>query len=275
MLGRFIAQYDAVYLLRVRLSMDIRQDWNYLMTTSARKFNAYLILGLAGFLGGGSLLAFMFFLFAGPVNLVNMELGETATLLLDVFLCLSFFAQHSTMIRGSFRRRLVRFLPVEYHGALYAIASGVVLSALVVFWQESADTLTAPKGIVRWLLRVVYFLSFAGVAWGMQALGSFDPFGFKPVLNRLRGVESRPSPFIVRGPYRWVRHPLYFFLLLMIWSCPDLTVDRLLFNVLFTGWMVIGSILEERDLVDTFGELYREYQRKVPMLIPCHIRPIR
>jgi protein-S-isoprenylcysteine O-methyltransferase Ste14 len=61
----------------------------------------------------------------------------------------------------------------------------------------------------------------------------------------------------------------------LIMACPDLTVDRLLFNVFFTVWMVIGAILEERDLVVTFGEAYRKYQRKVPMLIPYHIRAIR
>ena len=33
---------------------------------------------------------------------------------------------------------------------------------------------------------------------------------------------------VVRGPYRWVRHPLYLTTLLMIWSYPDLTADRLL-----------------------------------------------
>jgi protein-S-isoprenylcysteine O-methyltransferase Ste14 len=81
--------------------------------------------------------------------------------------------------------------------------------------------------------------------------------------------------FVVRGPYRWVRHPLYLFMILMIWSCPDLTSDRLLFNGLWTVWIAIGSIFEERDLVSEFGNAYREYQRKVPMLIPRHFHPIR
>ena len=55
---------------------------------------------------------------------------------------------------------------------------------------------------------------------------------------------------------------------MLIWSSPDLTLDRLLFNVLFTTWIVIGTLLEERDLVAEFNEAYRDYQRNVPMLIP-------
>ncbi|MCK7479628.1 MAG: hypothetical protein M0C28_21625 [Candidatus Moduliflexus flocculans] len=53
----------------------------------------------------------------------------------------------------------------------------------------------------------------------------------------------------ITGPYRLVRHPLYLLSIVMIWSCPDLTTDRLLFNLLWTGWIVVGAYLEERDLV--------------------------
>jgi protein-S-isoprenylcysteine O-methyltransferase Ste14 len=73
---------------------------------------------------------------------------------------------------------------------------------------------------------------------------------------------------VIWGPYRWVRHPLYLTTLLMICSHPDLTADRLLFNILFTVWILAGTVLEERDLVDAYGDDYREYQRAVPMLIP-------
>ena len=75
-------------------------------------------------------------------------------------------------------------------------------------------------------------------------------------------------PITVAGPYRWVRHPLYLFMILMIWSCPDLASDRLLFNLLWTVWIVIGSYFEEIDLVVEFGDAYREYQKNVPMLVP-------
>jgi hypothetical protein len=59
----------------------------------------------------------------------------------------------------------------------------------------------------------------------------------------------------------------------MIWSNPDLTLDRLLFNLIFTVWVIIAVMLEERDLVAAYGESYRNYQREVPMLIPWRIRP--
>ncbi len=232
------------------------------------KYTAYIVLSLAGLFGWGSLIAFMIFLFAGSLNLVNMGLNESGVLWLDAGLSLVFFIQHSGMVRRSFRQWLTRFIPEEYGSALYAIASGIVLLGVIVFWQESARIFITPHGLLRWLFRVVYLLSLVGFVWGVKTLKSFDPFGYKPILNRLRGKQPRQNPFVVQGPYRWVRHPLYFLMILMIWSCPDLTLDRLLFNALWTVWIAIGSFLEERDLIAEFGEPYRGYQRSVPMLIP-------
>jgi hypothetical protein len=54
----------------------------------------------------------------------------------------------------------------------------------------------------------------------------------------------------------------------MIWSCPDLTTDRLLFNGVWTVWIVFGAFMEERDLIAEFGDAYRAYQRRVPMFLP-------
>jgi protein-S-isoprenylcysteine O-methyltransferase Ste14 len=33
-------------------------------------------------------------------------------------------------------------------------------------------------------------------------------------------------------------------------------------------WIILGSYLEEKDLVTEFGERYRHYQKTVPMLLP-------
>jgi protein-S-isoprenylcysteine O-methyltransferase Ste14 len=233
------------------------------------------MLILTYLVGAASMLVWLVFLFHGSLNLVDLGMGEIAGLGLNALLSLAFFIQHSVMIRRSFRRWLAKLIRAEYNGALFTIASGVVLLILVVFWQKSAYVLATPQGIIRWLIRAVFFSSILGFYWCFCTLGFFDAFGLSPILNNLRGKDPPPMPFVVRGPYRWVRHPLYFFSLLLIWSCPDLSLDRLLYNILWSTWIIIGSVLEERDLVADFGEPYRDYQRKVPMLIPWRIRPVR
>lgn len=227
----------------------------------------YLIAAATCLLGGGSLVVFAHFLFFGTFSLVNFGLGPGRVLLFDAGLSLLFFLQHSGMVRRKFRGWLVRCTPEDSVAAVYAIASGVVLLAVVLLWQEGALLVAAPPGILRWSLRLLFCLTVAGFLWCGMSLKYFDPFGVGPLLGRI-SVKPEQVTLTITGPYRLVRHPLYLLSIVMIWSFPDLTNDRLLFNLLWTAWIILGAWWEERDLVEQFGNAYREYQRRVPMLLP-------
>jgi protein-S-isoprenylcysteine O-methyltransferase Ste14 len=229
------------------------------------------IMVVAGFVGRVSMVLFIIFLFIGSFDLIKMEFPEITVLAWDGMLSIVFFIQHSLMIRRSFRARFSNVIPSHYNDAVFTIFSSIVLATVVVFWQSSATVLYELQGFPRWIARGVFFLAIAGRGWGVYALKSFDPFGGAPIKAYLRGKQLRPQQFAVYGPYAFVRHPLYFLMLLLVWSCPDLTADRLLFNSIWTVWIYIGTVLEEKDLLSDFGDQYREYQRKVPMLIPWKI----
>jgi len=244
--------------------------------TNPEKIIAYLVLVIGSMLGSFSLLLFGVFLFGYSFTVTEFGFGSAGVLTWDAFLCLLFFFQHSAMIRKGFRQRLDVIVPAHFQGALYTAASGVVLIALVLFWQNSEQAIVSLQGTSRWMAYGVFFAALAGMMWGMYALHSFDAFGNQKILAQIRAAHVQDMPLAIQGPYRWVRHPLYFSTLLMIWSCPDLTLDRLLFNVLFTIWIVIGTVLEERDLLAEFQETYHDYQRRVPMLIPWKLhKPYR
>jgi protein-S-isoprenylcysteine O-methyltransferase Ste14 len=228
----------------------------------------HALLFVSGLAGGGSLGLFAWFLYWGSFDLLRLPLGSASALALDAALCLTFFVQHSGMIRRSYRRVLAKLAPEDYHGALYSIVSGVVLTMLVVGWQRVGPTLWDAHAWLRWTLRASFLAAILGFFLGTRALGDLDAFGLRPIRRRLRGGVARSRSLAAQGPYRWVRHPLYSFVLVMIWTSPTVTVDRLLFDLLFSAWIVISCHLEERDLVVEFGAAYRGYQRRVPMLVP-------
>lgn len=241
-------------------------------TRRASTVGAYALFASSGLLGGGSLLLFALFLFVGPLSLVDLGLGGGAALALDAALSLAFFVQHSTMTRSGFRGCLSRRVREEFHAAVYSAASGVVLLTVLILWQGPTRTLFVAPPPVRWGLQALFVLSLLGFAWAARALGPFDALGLRAIRLHIRGEQPPETRFAVRGPYRWVRHPLYFFALVLFWAHPVLTADRLLFNVMWTVWVFVGTVLEERDLVEVFGEPYREYQRSVPMLLPVRLR---
>jgi len=228
----------------------------------------YFVLTLSALLGGLSLLVFGLFLVLGPLEIVPLGLSLKAALVWDAGLCLAFFAQHSAMIRRRFRDRLGRWLPAHLQPALYSIASGTLLLLLVALWQRTPLVLLSVEGAPRWALRALVVAAAVVFLWAIRSLGSFDTFGLAPIRAHLRGTTPRNLPLAIRGPYRWVRHPLYGLFIVMAWTFPEVTADRLLFNVLFTAWIVLGTVLEERDLVRELGDSYRTYQTQVPMLVP-------
>ncbi len=238
------------------------------MTQRKHAAGAVFVAVLTGVLGAGSLVLFGVFLLSGAFGLVKLGLGDRNALLLDAALSLVFFLQHSMMVRRSFRARLGRVLPDNTHGVVYTLASAVALLLLVGLWQRTTASIYAAAGATWVLIAAVLALCFAGVLWGIRSLREFDAFGIQAFLSRARPDEAPPPKLAIAGPYRFIRHPFYAFGIVAFWAAPELSLDRLLLNCAFTGWIVLGAVLEERDLVSVFGEEYRRYQRTVPMFLP-------
>ena len=239
------------------------------------------LLVLACVLGGTGQLFYFAFVLCGPFGLIGLgnHLDEKNRLVLDGILSFCFFLQHSIMVRRSFKEQLSRRwgVPRPYHCAMYTTASGAALILQTVLWQaSSSQPFVSVQGVPRLLLRAVFVASVALTVWMMRSLNSSDFLGIKPFVDqRIRGGEEEVSKvfagnnkLVIRGAFQYVRHPGYLACIGMIWSFPDVTADRLLFNAIWTCWIIVGTCFEERDLIEDFGHDYKRYQTRVPMLVP-------
>jgi len=81
-------------------------------------------------------------------------------------------------------------------------------------------------------------------------------------------ARNDPARLVTSGFYRYVRHPLYTFTLVILWLMPVVTWNSLALVAGLTLYLYAGTLLEERKLVEEFGEPYLQYRRSTPMVIP-------
>ncbi len=194
-------------------------------------------------------------------------IGEAVVI--DSLLLGLFAVQHSGMARKTFKRWLTAFLPPAAERSTYVLASALLLLLLIwqwrpipaVVWAVSSEPVYSLLMALFWLGWIILFAS----TW---MIDHFDLFGLKQVYNHWRNSQAADPAFATPFFYRFVRHPIYSGLLLAFWSTPRMTVGHMLFAGLATAYIFIGIWFEERDLVTQFGEAYRDYRRRVPMIVP-------
>jgi protein-S-isoprenylcysteine O-methyltransferase Ste14 len=101
-------------------------------------------------------------------------------------------------------------------------------------------------------------------------IGHFELFGLRASYQYFIGEERGPHEFRQPMLYRYVRHPIMTGFLIAFWAAPVMTAGHLLFAAVTTAYILIAVQIEERDLVKYFGGAYRDYQDRVPMLLPWH-----
>jgi methanethiol S-methyltransferase len=199
----------------------------------------------------------------GPASSV----GEAITI--NLLLMTLFAVQHSLMARKKFKQWWTQYVPKPMERSTYVLLASLTL--LLLFWQwrpmpeilwqieepEMAATITA-LSLVGWLIALT----------STFLINHFELFGLWQVANNLSGLETPTPRFLTPLYYKFVRHPIYLGFVIAFWAAPTMSAGHLLFAAVTTAYIFIGISLEERDLVETFGDEYRRYRERVSMLLP-------
>jgi len=142
---------------------------------------------------------------------------------------------------------------------LFVLCGVLMLGSSVAEFFLRGERLYGPNFLVGWLCAAG---SFVIRRRAIAALGRFWSLH----------VEIRENHQIVRtGPFRWVRHPTYFSMILELLSVGlilNALYSLLIIPVVFLPVLAWRVRIEEAALVEKFGDAYRDYQRTTPALIP-------
>ena len=197
--------------------------------------------------------------------------GATSTALLINLVLLTIFAlQHSVMARPGFKKAWIRFVPKPIERSVYVLFASSAL--LLLFWQWRPMTglvWNVENLIGRILLQAVFAAGWLIVLLSTFMINHFELFGLRQVYHNSRGTEPPEMDFKTRAFYKFVRHPIMLGFIIAFWATPTMTIGHLLFAAVTTAYILVAIQFEERDLVGAHGETYKEYRRKVGMLVPA------
>jgi protein-S-isoprenylcysteine O-methyltransferase Ste14 len=190
-------------------------------------------------------------------------------LAINLALLVMFSVQHSGMARPGFKRWWTRLVPESAERSTYLLFSSVALGALFYYWEPMGGILwQVPEGNLRTAIIALYLFGWVLLLFSTFLIDHFDLFGLTQVWRRLTGRTYRAPQFHTPLLYKLVRHPLYVGWLTIFWAAPTMSAAHLVFALGSTIYILIAIYFEERDMADAFGDVYLDYKRRTPMLVP-------
>ena len=189
--------------------------------------------------------------------------------LVNIGLLLLFGVQHSIMARQGFKHAITRVIAWPVERSTFVLATTVILILLYTYWTPiPAIVWEVEPSFWSGLLIAGFYLGFGLVLLSTFLIDHFELFGLLQVWRNFRDEKAQPPSFKTPLFYNNIRHPLYLGFLIAFWSTPVMTAGHLLFSAIWTAYIFVAIGYEERDLVKLFGDQYRQYMARVPMILP-------
>jgi len=122
------------------------------------------------------------------------------------------------------------------------------------------------------IILIPQFLSLVAIIWVFKYICFKEFLGLDQII---RFIEKRYTTELdeeytlrIEGPYRYSRHPIYFFSITFLLFRSTMDLFYLTFFICMVAYFYIGSYYEEKKLVRQFGEVYNSYKKEVPRIIP-------
>lgn len=197
--------------------------------------------------------------------------------LIIIILFLLFGYSHSILASNKLKKKLAEQIgsKIAFYRLFYNTVSVIVFIILYAIAPKPSVIiydLNYPWDIV---ILIVQFFSLIGLIWAASGVKLWEFIGFAQIKRYYTGTynpKELDERYILKktGAFKYSRHPIYFFTILFLGFRPTMDFFYLVFFICLTGYFIIGSIYEEKKLVELFGDEYVQYQKNTSRLVPLN-----
>ncbi|MDC9724056.1 MAG: isoprenylcysteine carboxylmethyltransferase family protein [Urechidicola sp.] len=180
-----------------------------------------------------------------------------------------YFILHS-ILASNWIKQLIKNKLSTFYSFYRLTYNGVALITLILVLQFQGSITPIFFFQKTILLQIIGFLIIVlGAILGYLAFKNYSTAEFLG-LDYNKFPEENKDIINTSGFNSFVRHPLYFASLLLIWGyfIVNPNSNILIMNGVITAYLIIGTKLEEQKLIKEFGQQYKDYINQVPMLLP-------
>ena len=154
---------------------------------------------------------------------------------------------------------------------VYRLVFNVLAIALLVpiAWIMLAHTWPLVwqwHGAARVMSDVLAVLAALGFIWSLKYYDLQEFFGIRQWRGQVTQINEQEH-LKISPLHRFVRHPWYFFAMVLLWS-RDMDLAQLITSAMLSFYFIMGSRMEEKKLLVYYGERYQRYKQRVPGLFP-------
>ena len=192
-----------------------------------------------------------------------------------VILFFLFASSHSLLAAFDVKKRLTEKIgtKIAFYRMFYNVSSLIIFIA--VYYLSPKPNLVIydlqfPYDIIIFTIQV---FGIIGLIWSVVHINGKEFLGLSQIKRYFEGKYRLDDldeyhELVVKGPFKYSRHPIYFFTIILLGFRSTMDLFYLVFFLCMLAYFYIGSMYEEKSLAKRFGNKYLDYKSKVPRLIP-------
>jgi protein-S-isoprenylcysteine O-methyltransferase Ste14 len=182
----------------------------------------------------------------------------------------------SLKVKNYVRDNFPRLIP--FYRLIYNIISFIILFLFFIYLPQPDITIYDLIKPYDFIILAFQFLSLLCLLWTFRYFSYKEFLGISQIARwyrrsyNLNDLDEKMT-LKIKGPYKYMRHPVYFFSILFLVFRPYMDLTYLVLLIGSVVYFYVGSSYEEKKLIKIFGEDYKNYQKAVPRILP--IKPFK